>query len=188
MKRALALIMVFMIAAAALAGCKKSSNSPSETPSETQAPQTQTNAPQTETQAPQTETQAPQTQDTGKTYFDQTSMYTTIVDLVDQNFSSYDHLVTYNRDTESLFLIFEAPANTRAGLESGNSSVMEAWKKVVDGFSNLSQTFYDSLHSTYGVEHVLVYMVEEMKNDGSYVADDIFLYVDNGVVTVNKGQ
>ena len=180
--------MAFVFAFAALTGCKKSSNSPAETQA-SPAPQTETtapatNAPETESTAPQTT--APQT-DSSKTYFDQTSMYTTIVELVDQNFASYKHQVMYNRDSESLFLVFEAPANTRAGLESKNSNVMEAWQKVVDGFSTLSTTFYDSLHATYGVEHVLVYMVEEIKS-GNYVASDIFLYIDKGVVTVNAGQ
>ncbi|MBQ9828423.1 MAG: hypothetical protein IJM62_07050 [Lachnospiraceae bacterium] len=190
MKKVFALMMVFVLSFAALTGCKKSSSggeTPAETQSQTTAPesQSQTTAPESQSQTTAPETQS---QTSSKTPFNETAMYKNIVDLVDKNFASYDHLVTYDTTNEALFLIFEAPANTRKGLESRNSSVMEAWQKVVDGFSNLSKTFYDSLHSTYGVEHVYVYMVEEMKSGGGYVADDIFLYVDNGEVKVNVGK
>ena len=58
MKRALALMLAFVFAFAALTGCKKSSNSPAETQA-SPAPQTETTAPATN--APETESTAPQT-------------------------------------------------------------------------------------------------------------------------------
>lgn len=125
------------------------------------------------------------------TPYDESEIYKTIVEKIDESFSSFDHKTVYNGVQKELSIYVAVPVGTRSKMESHYDVIKESWDKTVDSMEKLGESLYTIATVGYGSKDVYaayIYLVEEIKESNDYDESEIVLTIKNGNVIYNLGD
>lgn len=120
--------------------------------------------------------------------FDETETYQKLISMIDQQYESYPHEISYDREKKAINIYFEAPEKTRAALELQRSDLLESWQNLSDAMAKLSQTLLDIVKIGDSASYVNIYFVDQLIHGNQYAADDYLLWIENGVEQYNYAK
>ena len=119
--------------------------------------------------------------------FEESDVYASIVELIDNTYESFDHSVRYDTEDKALYIYIEAPEDTRSTLKKGknNEDVVRTWSAIVDNTTSLGSKLYTVLHAGKDGDHVYICWVDRLDSQDVYSEDDYLLFTDNDTVRFN---
>ena len=116
--------------------------------------------------------------------FEETGTYKAVEALIDNIYGTTEHKLYYDTESGELNLYLKAPDSTKVFLTSGTASeeVLSSWDSVVTSMTEVGAQLYTVVHAGNHGDHVNIYMVDSLKPDNAYKAEDYLLWVDNDTV------
>ena len=125
--------------------------------------------------------------------FEETGVLDTIEDLIDKDFSGFEHNVVYDKETSSISISLQMDG-LRSALTINDSQIVDEWEETTDLFSALSEQLYNAAKiPTYREDGIFIpyifdvhiFIVDKINPNASYSESEMLLWVDNGAVKYN---
>lgn len=118
--------------------------------------------------------------------FDETDVYTTIVDTLDSSYADFPHHVGFDRNEGALNIYFEAMDGLRNALMSSDDAKLhESWNTIADAMASISESYATVVKASGGGSFCNVYWVDKLNDGDSYSKDDYLLWLQNGEIKYN---
>ena len=119
--------------------------------------------------------------------FDETAAYESILEVIDNYFSDFEHKVEYDKNGLALNIYVQGMDGLRNVLAKQDKDVTDAWQGVSESMCTLSDQLLTITKVGGDAYYVNIYWVDKLRDNG-YIQDDMLLWVQNGVEKYNVAK